>query len=80
MISSIVANSANTSSGVAHVSVVASESASGKNSAIHAPMYGTKRKIVASIPHKKALGIPMMNNPMHTGTPKHTLMMTCIVR
>ena len=43
-------------------------------------MYGMKRSSVASSPHRNALGTPMKYSPMPTGTPKHTLMMTCIVR
>jgi len=44
--------------------------ASGNAAAITAPMYGTKRRTAARMPHRTVLGVPMSHRPIPITSPK----------
>ena len=55
----------------------ATASASGKTAETNVPIYGTKRRIAASIPHSAALGMPMIHKPVPITMPKPVFKASC---
>jgi hypothetical protein len=53
-----------------HPVPTAAASISGNIAEITAPIYGTKRSIIANMPHNGALGTPMNHNPIPIMRPK----------
>ena len=56
----------------------AAASISGKTAAISAPIYGTKRRIIAKMPQSGALGTPMIQSPTPITAPKAALSASCV--
>src|SRR5580692_5266609 len=76
--SSRTTNRITVSKSISQPDPTAAASMSGKIAEMNAPMYGTKRRIIATSPHNGAEGTPISCRPMPIAMPKAALKAICV--